>query len=152
MIYYGISFSGISLLLHQTGIQDLGDFKTFLIIAIVIMVIATLFFAYTAPSGIRKKALKMIAKEENRHILNETELVIDETGILNKDKDSTVQLKWTSIVRYAATSDYYFLYTNSIQAQVIPVKLFSSPSERDAFEKFIESHIPLSSSFRSLEK
>ncbi len=105
---------------------------------------------YQAPYGIMNKAKKLILKDENSHILHETELEINQEGVFITDKESSVHQKWNSIVRYAVIKDFFYLYTNSIQAQIIPKRLFNSQKEIEEFDGFLTSKIPLSSSFRSL--
>jgi hypothetical protein len=119
-------------------------------ISVVGLIILNCISYYQAPFGIMNRAKKMVVKDENSHILQETELEINQDGILTTDKDSRVHQKWNSIVRYAVTKESFYLYTNSIQAIVIPKRLFSSQKDIEEFDKFLTSKISISSSFRSL--
>ena len=119
-------------------------------ICIIGLIILNCISYYHAPFGIMNKAKKLVLKDENAHILQEVELEINQDGVFSTDKESSVHQKWNSIVRYAVTNDFFYLYTNSIQAQIIPKRLFNSQKDIEEFDKFLTSKVPLSSSFRSL--
>jgi hypothetical protein len=99
---------------------------------------------------IRNKAKKLVLDEENIHILNETELEITDNGVTADDKTSKVHQSWSSITRYVVTNDFFYLYTNAIQAQIIPKRLFSGQPAIDEFDQYLSQKVPLSSSFRSM--
>ncbi|MBK6990762.1 MAG: YcxB family protein [Chitinophagaceae bacterium] len=52
--------------------------------------------------------------------------------------------------KYAQTKDYFYVYLSSLQALVIPKKLFTSNNSIEKFDKFLTEKIPLSASFRSI--
>lgn len=117
---------------------------------VVILLLATLVSYYQAPYGIKKRARKTIEETDNKHFLNERELIINEDGLTSISKDTTGQCKWSTILRYAETKEYFYLFPSSIQAYMIPKRLFRSQQEITDFDKFLTQKIPLSSSFRSL--
>jgi hypothetical protein len=92
----------------------------------------------------------MLQKEENKHFLYESELSLTDDGITGSDILSTTSYKWSSIVKYAVTKDFFYLYINSIQALIVPKRLFKSQTEIEQFDKYLSGKIPLSSSFRSM--
>lgn len=147
--YFFISMVATVIIIDKIK-SDKTNFKVLLIVGIVIALIFTYFSYYQVPYRVKNKARKFLVKEENSHILNETDIEISEDGIINTNKESRVHQKWSSITRYAITREYFFLYTNSIQAQIIPKRLFTSQKEIDEFDKFLTEKISLSSSFRSI--
>jgi YcxB-like protein len=118
--------------------------------AILLSLLITWVFYYQAPFTIKNKAKKILAKEENSHFFDETELDIYEENIISTDKLTNTQYSWKSIVRYAVTLEYFYLYTSTVQALIIPKRLFANEKEREAFDKFLTEKIPLTSSFRSM--
>lgn len=149
-LYTVVAYTAIMIILHKLNPPQKEDFSFLLILSSIILFIVVFASYYQTPFFLKNKARKFIMREENKHILNEIELEINENGFINNDKKSKTQQLWSSIIRYAETKDYFFLYTNSIQAQIIPKKLFTSQREIEEFDKFLTEKIPLSSSFRSL--
>ena len=149
-IYCGISMSATAILLMKLKPPRTGDYNTFIIILILLNLLNTFIYYQQAPYNIKKKAIKLLHKEENQHLLDESELNINDQHIIATDNSSKTNYSWKSIVRYAVTKDFFYLYINSIQAIVIPKRLLGDQKEIDALDKFITEKIPLSSSFRSM--
>jgi uncharacterized membrane protein len=148
--YSAITMTATFIVLNKIRSTRQNNYTFLAILGITLLLILTLIAYHQAPYGIKNKARKLVLKDENSHILNETELTINNSGILNNDNVSSVHQKWSSVVRYAITKDYFYLYTNSIQAQIVPKRLFTSQKEIEEFENFLTGKIPLSSSFRSM--
>ena len=105
----------------------------------------------TVHSGIRRRARALVQKEENRHMLEENELILNDEGIENADSRSTTKMRWNSIIRYANAPNAFYLYINSQLGFIVPKRLFRDEASADEFDKFITHHVPLSSSFRSMK-
>jgi len=127
-----------------------GNYFTSIALALALLVIVIILIYLQEPYRIKNKAKKLVLADENNHILNQAELEITENGICNKDKDSLIYQKWESVIRFAITKDFFYLYTNSIQALIIPKRLFNSQKEIGEFDKFISERVSLASSFRSI--
>ena len=110
----------------------------------------TWIFYNQAPFSIKKKVKVLLAKEENIHLLDENELNINESNIILIDTLTTTKYSWESIVRYAVTKEFFFLYINTIQALIIPKRLLKGEKDIENFDKYLTAKIPLSSSFRSM--
>jgi hypothetical protein len=123
---------------------------TLVILIGVINTIVTALAYYQAPNGIRKRARKLIQDEDNRHIMDENELSINNESIVNTEKKSTVRFGWDSIIRYAVTKDAFYLYINSLQALIIPKRLFKDQQEIQSFDQFVTANVSLTVSFRSM--
>lgn len=148
---YGIVAAVATILIINRLIPSKNDnhFPTAIFCSVGIVLLAALSY-YQAPFDIKKRAKKMISSDDNRHILNETELELNDSGFVNTDIKARVEQKWSSIIRYAVTKNYFYLYTNSLQAQIIPKRLLPSQKEIDELDNFLTEKIPLSASFRSL--
>jgi YcxB-like protein len=105
---------------------------------------------YHASLRVKKSAKQKLQNDENKNFLNENELKISETGIFGANKMGTVNYVWISIVKYAVTKIFFYLYMNSIEAIIISKRLFKSEEEINEFDKFLTEKVPLSSSFRSI--
>jgi hypothetical protein len=97
--------------------------------------------------GIRQRSRAMLAKPENRNMLDDAELVVMDTGILAKDSLSETKYSWDAIVRKDDTPSYYYLYTNSAQAIVIPKRVIKIDRERQELQQLFSQHLSLSSEF-----
>lgn len=150
-IFYGAMGMGATFFIFdKIGIIKKYSTVELIIASSVILVFSTAFTYYQAPLGIRSKSKKLLIKEENRHILDEGELFINDDKIISIDSRNMTDYKWESIVKYASTKEYFFLYINSIQALIVPKRIFISQVEIDGFDNFLTQKIPLASSFRSI--
>jgi hypothetical protein len=117
---------------------------------IIFGVIATAYFLLV-PSlikrSIRRRVKYILTQPENKHILEEAEVVLMDTGILDKDDASESKYGWEAIVKKAETESSYYLYTNSYHAIVIPKRVIVSQHERQELERLFNQYLPLSSEF-----
>ena len=97
--------------------------------------------------GVRQSVRTTLEQPENRHILEESEIVLMDTGIIDKDTASESKYTWEAIVRKAETPSSYYLYTNSHHAIVIPKRVLISPQEKQELQRLLDQHLPLSSEF-----
>ncbi|MBC7850519.1 MAG: YcxB family protein [Chitinophagaceae bacterium] len=97
--------------------------------------------------SIHKKARQMVAMPENKHILDECEVILMDTGITDKDKETESRYKWDAIVKKGETSYCYFLYTNSYHAIVIPKRTVTTADDKNELNRLLNTHLPLSSEF-----
>jgi hypothetical protein len=144
-------FSTIAAFITSKGNSIIDKIIVPLTVSVIISLIISYLYYINAGHSIRSKVKKLIKKEENINILTEYELTLNEEKIIDKSKKITSTYSWESVVRYAETDKYFFLYTNSVSAVVIPKRLFKNKLEIEEFDKFLTSKIPLSSSFRSIE-
>ncbi|RYG02879.1 MAG: YcxB family protein [Chitinophagaceae bacterium] len=115
----------------------------------VFVTIGTIYFLLVpvlVKRSIRMRVKRVLAKPENQHVLNESEVTISETGILDRDTVSESRYDWEAIVRKAETKRCYYLYTNSYHAIVIPKRVLKV-SEQEMLYNFFNTHLSLSSDF-----
>jgi hypothetical protein len=140
----------VTLLLFNQLYPSKGDKTlTYAICALLVPVITLTSYNGT-PSRFKKRARKLLEKPENSSLLSEKELEISENGFIHSNSETRMDQKWSSIIKYAATKDYFYLYINSMQGHVIPKRLFASGKEIEEFDKFLTEKIPLSSTFRAM--
>jgi len=121
------------------------------VVDIVVFSIIALIYFLSVPAlirhSVRRRVKEILEKPENKHVLEESEIMISDTGIVEKDEASETRYEWSAIVRKAETTDCYLLYTNSFHAVVIPKRVVSNPREKQQFQELLNRHLPLSSEF-----
>lgn len=101
------------------------------------------FIPFFVRKSVRRKVADVLSKKENLHVLDEAEVVISETGIIDRDTVSESKYAWDAIVHYADTPDGYYLYTNSNHAIVIPKRVIQNELDRTETERLLDKHLPL---------
>lgn len=120
------------------------------VIEIDLIIFATIGLAYfllvpfLVKRSIHRRVRQILSHPENKHILEEAEVVLSDTGILHKDAESESKYSWEAIVKKAETKTSYFLYTNSRNAIVIPKRMLKSTEERKELERLMVEYLPLS--------
>lgn len=97
--------------------------------------------------GIRQRVRSLLAQPENKHVLQESEVILMDTGIIDKDTASETKYTWEAIVRKAETPTSYYLYTNTHHAIVIPKRVLGNLHDKQELHRLLNQHLPLSSEF-----
>ncbi len=97
--------------------------------------------------SIRRRTTQIIAEPENQHVLDESEIIISEAGIIDQDKVSHSKYDWDAIVKKTETPNSYYLYTNSYHAIVIPKRVVRDKDEQDELQRYFNGFLSLSSEF-----
>ena len=120
---------------------------TDLIIFCIIGLIYIVLVPFLVRQSIQRRVKQILSHPENKHILEEAEVVLSDTGITDKDSESESRYTWEAIVKKAETKTSYFLYTNSYHAIVIPKRALKSTEDRKELERLLIEHLPLSTEF-----
>lgn len=114
---------------------------------ITVFVVTGLAYLFLVPvfvkRSVRRRVRDILAKKENQHILDESEVILSDTGIIDKDSLSESRYTWDAVVHFADTQDSYYLYTNSYHAIVIPKRAIKSGEEHRETERLLNQHLPL---------
>lgn len=114
---------------------------------IVIALISGL-YAFLTPFSvkrtIRKKVDRMVNENKTSFFEDETILTIGESGIVDRDRLSETSYKWEAIQKVSYTKQAVYLYTNSLQAIVLPNRVVSETKQLKELKQFIDRHLPLS--------
>ena len=97
--------------------------------------------------SIHKRVRDMLREPDNDHILGATEVILTDTGIVDKDDASESKYNWEAIVRKGETPLCYYLYTNSQHAIVIPKRVLRDAAEKKEMERLLNTYLSLSSEF-----
>jgi len=143
-------FSFLLLLIRFTSPERSLD--TFFFISIAMMASIYLLPLFTVEMDTRRQTYAFLNNPLNSDLLTNTEITISETGIAAKDELSEAKYQWNAIVKMEESKDYYFLFTNSIQAIVIPKRILNTEVEKEALSKLMAQHIPFNAEVGHLVK
>lgn len=96
--------------------------------------------------SIKTRVRSILKQPENQHVLHESEVMLDDMGISDRDTVSDSRYGWEAIVRRAETRLCYYLYTNSYHAIVIPKRVIP-PQEEQELQSLLDTNLSLSSDF-----
>lgn len=147
-----VVFTATIVLLQQIQPLKIKSQSTLTIMGCIFIPLLCLYSYKQAPQELAKRSRNFIRKEENRHILDENIVTLDEAGIHCIDSRNDIMTRWAGIVRIAETRQYFYLFINELQGHIIPKSQLRDAKEIEAFNAFLALHVPLSVSFRSLEK
>ncbi len=119
------------------------DFIIFAVIAIVYFLLVP----WLIKRSIGRRVKDILRQPENQHVLSEAEVILTDTGIIDKDEASESKYNWDAIVRKAETPFCYYLYTNSHHAIVIPRRAVRNAEEKKELERLLNQHLSLTSEF-----
>lgn len=85
----------------------------------------------------KKRIIKMLKENSNEGLLGEKTLEVDEKQIKSIDKsgESTIYIK--TIKNIVEDKEYIFVYTNSVEAIVIPLRAFSNNEDKEKFKALL---------------
>ncbi|MBC7828099.1 MAG: YcxB family protein [Chitinophagaceae bacterium] len=118
-----------------------------LIIFAVIGIIYFLLVPILIRNSTRRRTKQIIAEPENQHVLDESEIILTDTGIVDQDHVSQSKYDWDAIVKKTETRNSYYLYTNSYHAIVIPKRVINNDQEQKELERLFNRFLSLSSEF-----
>jgi YcxB-like protein len=126
------------------------ELTTFSIITIAAGVaVLSLFIRFRLRASFDRNARKMIRDSGPDKILTRTELTLSENGIAGKTKIAEVKYSWEAFKKKVVINDCCYLYVNTRQAVVIPLRAFSVPEQKDQFDKLLAEYLPLQAKFES---
>lgn len=117
---------------------------------IIFVIIGTVYFLLLPTlikNSIRRKTKQILTEPENQHVLEESEIIISEDGIVDQDSVSQSKYEWDAVVKKAETGNSYYLYTNSSHAIVIPKRVIKNVHEQKEMEQLLNRFLSLSSEF-----
>lgn len=108
-----------------------------------IALVYVLLIPYMIKRSVRKRARSIIAQPENKHILDECEVILMDTGIIDRDRETESKYSWDAIVKTGETANSYFLYTNSYHAIVIPKRTLKYSADKKELVRLMNTYLPL---------
>ena len=121
------------------------DVAVFAVIATVYMLLVPAFIRLS----IKRRVREILSQPPNRHILEPAEVILTDTGIIDRDEVSESRYDWEAIIKKAETSTAIYLYTNSYHAIVIPKRIVAGTTEKRELEQLLNRHLSLHSEFKT---
>lgn len=120
--------------------RKLVDISVFGVIALIYF----LLIPFLVKRSILRRAKQLLEHPENKHILDECEVILMDTGITDRDKVTESRYDWDAIVKKGETPHCYYLYTNSYHAIVIPKRMIKNATDKTELNRLLNTHLPLS--------
>lgn len=109
------------------------DLTIFAIIGAIYFLLVPLLIKHS----IGRRTKLIIAEPENQHVFDESEIVLSDAGIIDRDNVSESRYDWEAIVKKADTPNSYYLYTNSYHAIVIPKRVVKTSQEQEELKRLL---------------
>lgn len=138
VIFFYAAIAFLYILSRQSSLFWI-DLTVFAAVGLVYLLLTPAFIRWS----VRRKVREILSRKENQHVLGDAEIVLSETGIIDRDAVSESRYSWDAIVRYAETDDSHYLYTNSYYAIVIPKRAVRTEAECWEMEQLLAVHLPL---------
>lgn len=113
-------------------------------------IIAVLLTNYSALNSLKKSMSRLLQEDDNKSMLEERVLMLQEESLIITYPDGMAKLKWSGIKQFVATKDVFYLITSSLTGYIIPKRILASQAEIDELERFLLQKISVSASFKSL--
>lgn len=119
------------------------DFLLILIEAIPMTIISILWIGYSKKLILKSmgKSIKKIKKEGKLLYLNETILRFDDEYIHETSPNTESKIKYSLVEKIVVTEKAIYIYSNYIQAYILPLNAFSEEKEKQNFLDFINSKV-----------
>ncbi|MEP7163723.1 MAG: YcxB family protein [Ferruginibacter sp.] len=135
---------------YYTGIFERNN-KFILLIAGFLVLTSVLSF-FSVRSNSIKRARKIVDDPNNSSIFLDKSMIISESGISVKDPLIDVKFQWNAFTKKQENAGYYFLFINTLQALIIPKRIFKNEDERLQFEKLLSQFLSFDAEIGHLMK
>jgi len=132
---------GVIAIVFYTGVFSFHSWYMYIYLGILLF--TTLVQIFSARNNVAKQAEKVTSDENNASIFSEKIMEVDETGITIKDALCETRWKWEAFIKKQENDTYYFLFSNSIEALIVPKRIFKIAEEKSRFEKLLAQHLSL---------
>lgn len=148
--YMFIYFGGLFFLFSISS-----NFRFSLAMIVVPIIIGSLLFLYLRnriASHYDRHVKEAIKESGEDNILTTANLTFSESGIFGKTNSSEVRYSWSAIIKNIEVNNCYYLYLTSLQAIIIPKRIFNSPDDKIALEKMLLQNIPLKATLENIAR
>lgn len=135
---------------YKTGF--LGRDTLFITATAAIFITLVLFVFLGARSNMSKRADAIVNDPNNQSIFLPGVLSIAETGIVLKNENMEAKYQWKAFIRKQENEQYYFLFINSLQALIVPKRIFLTTESKLQFEKFLKQYLSFEAELGHLVK
>ncbi len=124
---------------YYTGIFERNS--KFILLISGFIIITSVLSLFGIRSNTIKQAEKIATDPNNSSIFLETIFTISETGIITKDNLTETKFQWNAFIKKQENKRYYYLFTSTIQAIIIPKRVFKNHDESIQFEKLLSQNL-----------
>lgn len=142
LIYYAKQLVPVLIFLlafFYTGLFDRPGKFIFLIAGV--LFITTFLSLLGVRNNIMRQAERIADDPDNASIFADFTLTVTDAGITLKNDSLETKFQWTAFLKKLESKNYYFLFHNSIQAVIIPKRVFDSEEVKARFEKILTRHL-----------
>lgn len=104
-------------------------FRLFIVCCILWIIFYPKYFKWT----VSKRISKMLDESENKDMLGKRSLSLAEKGIIELSTLSELKTDWSAIEKITQTEKHIFIFTSSVAAYILPVRVFENESEKKKF-------------------
>lgn len=120
---------------YYTGIFERNS--KFILLILGFIFLTSLLSLFNVRSNTVKQAEKVANDPGNSSIFLAISMIVSETGISTKDVLTETKFQWNAFIKKQESREYYFLFVSSMQALIIPKRIFNNADERIQFEKLL---------------
>lgn len=124
---------------YYTGIFERNSNFILLILGSIFLI--SLLSLINVRSNTVKRAEKIANDPGNSSVFLEHSLIASESGISTKNEMMESTFQWKSFIKKQENKDYYFLFISSMQALIIPKRIFDHSEDRTRFEKLLSQYL-----------
>ncbi|NOT52340.1 MAG: YcxB family protein [Chitinophagaceae bacterium] len=129
--------------------RDMYSSFSWIVVGVLSLVVAVIFNLSVGPRT-KKNAVRLVQLDENKYIISESMIELTDQNLHHKDDNSETYQSYHSIARVSEANDCIYIYVNTVQAYIIPKRIFKSKEEEDDVLKFLTQKISVTSSLRSI--
>ncbi len=89
-----------------------------------------------------KNSVKAMQKTGKLPYSESSMLTFDQTSITDVSKDTSMKVAYSAIEQVCADEAAYYFYMNSVQAFILPFRVFENLEQKLEFENFIKEKLP----------
>ena len=120
---------------YYTGIFERNSKFILLILAFIFL--TSLLSLFNVRSNTVRQGEKVANDPNNSSVFLDIYMIVSETGISTKDTLMETKFQWNAFIKKQESKEYYFLFMSSMQALIIPKRIFNNADERIQFEKLL---------------
>jgi len=113
----------------------------------IVFLLASIIWFFAYPSRLKKRLIKhivkLLAEDENRGLLGDKVMELDDTGIVVTDKFGKNTASYSVLSRVEKTDEHIFAFNSAVSAYIIPLSAFKNGDQVETFIRELkigESH------------
>lgn len=135
---------------YYTGILERStEFK---LLIVVFLAGTTVMSLLSNRSNIQRNAEKIADDPANAPMFAQRTVQASDSGLLVTEPYTETRYRWQAFTRKLENDRYYYLFTDAMQAIIIPKKSFSDATSLDRFGKLLSQHLSLDAEIGHLVK